>query len=117
MAQRRTPTSTRLVYKPEGVEPKSWPFDPEKMPSNELILIEQLTGMTFGEWADAITRGSMTALHAALWVLLRRADDTLEPSALVFTMDDVDVIEEATKGKAPGPKATKRDGSSTSSRS
>lgn len=94
----------RLVYKPEGADPKSWPFNPDKMLSSEVMLIERQTGMTFIEWGQALGAGSMTALHAALWVLLRRDMPDLDPEAVVFSMDDIDIEGDP----APAPKGQKK---------
>lgn len=81
----------RLIYKPQGNEPKSWPVEPDKMLSPEVMAIERLTQMTFAEWGDALGRGSITALHALLFVLLKREMPVLKPSDLSFSMDDIDI--------------------------
>jgi hypothetical protein len=81
----------QFVYKPEGATPKKWDFDPSKLMSPEAIAIERLTGMTFGEWQDALSRGSMLALQALLYVLLKRETPTLKFDDVQFCNDDVDV--------------------------
>jgi hypothetical protein len=80
----------QFVYKPEGIDPKKWDFAPEKLMNPESEAIERVTKMTFGEWADAVTRGSVTAIHALLWVLLKRADPTLTYDAVQFSLSEVD---------------------------
>lgn len=101
-----------LVYKPEGVPEdrwQRWDIDPERMLSSELELIEDTTGLTAAEWIDRFSRGSVKAIHAALWVFLRRKDQTLAYESVQFTMGEVDlegVEDEAAEVKA-APKARK----------
>lgn len=95
----------RLIYKPEGADPKSWEFSPDRLLSPEVMLIERQTGLTFAEWADALGRGSITALHAALWVLLRRDVPDLDPEAVQFSMSDIDIAEDEKPKKKADPKA------------
>lgn len=81
----------RFIYKPEGAEPKSWPFQPTKLMSPEAEAIERHTGMTFGEWQTALMRDSMLAIHGFLFVMLKREHPTLKWDEVVFCLDDVDV--------------------------
>lgn len=80
----------KFVYKPEGAEPRSWDFDPAKLMSPEAEAIERLTGMTYGEWGDAVTRGSITALHGLLYVMLKRGNPTLTYDQVEFCLEDID---------------------------
>lgn len=97
----------KLVYHPDGVEPHEWDFDPYKLLSPECMAIERVTGLTFEEWVSHLIRGSMVAVHAALWVLLRRDDPGLDPDDVVFTYDDFDVVPDPPVKKAAkkAPKA------------
>jgi hypothetical protein len=101
----------RFVYTPENGESQSWPYDPMKMLSVELEAIEDRTGMTFMEWGEALTNGSVKALHALLWVYLKRSDPTLEWGDVSFTMAEVDIetdemdAAEADEADAEDPKA------------
>lgn len=80
----------KVVYKPEGVDtPREWDFNPGKMISPEMGLIERVTGMLFPEWVDAFGKGSVTAIHAFLFVMLKRETPSLKPDDVVFVMDDV----------------------------
>lgn len=112
----------QFVYTPEGAEPLSWPFNPNKLMSPECEAIEKRTGMTFAEWQQAVTKGSVLAIHALLFVLLKRTDPTLRWEAVQFCMAEVDFTleddeaeevvatlrqQEATSGPlAPGEAAT-----------
>jgi hypothetical protein len=80
----------QFVYKPEGAEPKKWDFQPDKLMSPEAEAIERLTKMTFGEWSQAVTKGSMLALHGLLYVLLKREIPTLKWDAVTFSLSEVD---------------------------
>lgn len=108
----------KFSYKPEGAdEARVWDFDPDKMKSGEMIAVERLTGLTWPEWIDACSRGSIVAIHALLFVMLKRDMPGLDPGEVEFELDEIDI--EASDAPAPkGPKkATKRSASSTSSRS
>lgn len=79
-------------YKPEGIEPKVWEFRPYKLMSPEAELIEKRTGMAFADWARVVTEGSMIALRALLFVMLKRGEPTLKWEQLQFSMSEVDFI-------------------------
>lgn len=103
----------KFVYTAEGADPKSWPFNPKKLMNAEAEAIERQTGMTFSEWEDRVTRGSITATHALLWVLLKRDVPTLKYDEVVFNASEVALLldddESAAMLKALGEKA-KREG-------
>jgi hypothetical protein len=80
----------QFVYKPEGAEPKRWPFDADKLMSPEAEAIERHTKMTYGEWTDAVTRGSVLALHGLLYVLLKRSIPTLKWDEVQFNLTELD---------------------------
>ena len=46
-----------FVYKPEGVEPTRWKFEPSKLMSPEVEAIEDHTGMAFKQWFEAFEQG------------------------------------------------------------
>lgn len=95
----------QFIYKPEGADPLSWTFDPEKMKSSEIMAIEKLTGLTYAEWADAAERGSITAVHALLFVLLRRDRPQLDASQVPdFELDEIEMKPD----EAPAPKGSKK---------
>lgn len=80
----------RFVYKPEGADPRKWDFDPYKLMSPEVEVIERNTGYAFGEWVDQVGRGSFTAIHGLLFVLLKRGHPTLKWDEVQFCMADID---------------------------
>ena len=79
----------KLTYAPEGVDPKAFEFEFERLLTPEVIAVEKLTGMTFGQWRQAVYDESMIAVHALLWVLLKRETPTLKPDQVQFAMADV----------------------------
>jgi hypothetical protein len=81
----------KFVYKPEGTEPMSWDFDPANMNNRDAELIERHTGMTFGEWQDALGRNSMLALHGLLFVMLRGSRQGVKWDDIVFTLGELDL--------------------------
>jgi hypothetical protein len=84
----------KFTYKPTGSgeeNHRAWDFEPDKLMSPEAIAIEKLTGMTFGEWLQAVRRTSMTATHAYLYVMLKRETPALKPSDVTFSLSEVDI--------------------------
>lgn len=96
---------TTLIYKPEGAEPKSWDIEPDNMTSDLLEAIEDATDWTIAEWVNRLQRGSIKAIHALLWVLLRQDSPDLPFDAVVFTASDFDIDFGAPKKKAKSGKA------------
>lgn len=80
----------RFVYKPEGAEPKSWEFNPNKLMNVEAETIEKHTGMTFGDWTQKVRGGSILAIHGLLYVMLKRSTPTLRWDDVQFCIDDID---------------------------
>lgn len=80
----------RFVYRPDGVEPRSWEFEPAKMMSPEAEAIERLTKMTFVQWQSSVQDGSMLAIRALLWVLLKRSNPGIKFESLEFSMGEID---------------------------
>lgn len=79
----------RFTYSPEGAEPRSWPYEPNRMMNAETEAIERKTGMGFAEWQHKVEAGSTLAIHGLLWVLLKRKDPTLRWEQVEFCMADV----------------------------
>ena len=102
----------QFVYNPEGADPRSWDFQPHKLMSPEVEVIERHTKMTYAEWVDACGRGSFLALHGLLYVLLKRTIPTLRWDDVQFSMEDlswelshdekVDLVAEMEKADAAG---------------
>ena len=80
----------KFVYKPEGLDPREWEFEPRKLMSPECIAIEKLTGLTLQEWQESVKKGSVRSMHAYLWVLLKRDNPTLQPKEVAFSPSEVD---------------------------
>jgi hypothetical protein len=81
----------RFVYKPEGRDPMSWDFQPDKLMNPEAEAIERHTGMTFGEWVQALGKSSMLALHGLLFVMLKRDRPTLKWDDVQFSISEIDM--------------------------
>lgn len=79
----------QFTYKPEGAEPQSWEFRPEKMMSVECIEIEKRTGWDFAEWLERFKAANMGAIHAFLFVMLKRTRPTIKYDDVRFCLDDI----------------------------
>jgi hypothetical protein len=79
----------KFIYSPEGADVETWDYEPDKLMSPEAEAIERVTGMTFGEWKNAVLRDSMRAIRALLWVYLKRTRPTLKFDEVQFSMAEV----------------------------
>lgn len=80
----------KFVYKPEGAEPRSWDFEPDRILNVEAEVIERKTGFTYQEWLDKVRGGSMLALHGLLFIFLKREDHKLQWDSVQFTLSELD---------------------------
>ena len=80
----------KFVYKPEGAEPQSWDFNPNKMINAECMEIERRTGWDFADWLQRFHRSNMTAITAYLYVMLKRETPGIKYDQIVFSIDEVD---------------------------
>lgn len=78
-----------FTYTQEGAETKSWEFAPQKLMNVEAEVIERHTGMTFGQWSDAVGNSSMLALHGLLFVMLKREIPTLKWDDVQFSLSEI----------------------------
>jgi len=81
----------KLTYSPEGADPRTWEVPLERLLSSEAMAIERVTKMSYGEWKQAVWKNSMTAVHALLWVLMKRESPTLKPEQLEFCEADIEL--------------------------
>lgn len=74
----------KFTYTPEGVDERSWVFEPNEFSSTDAELIEKRSGMKLHEWVDEVQGGSITAAHVLLFVLLRVDKPGLQYDQIVF---------------------------------
>lgn len=85
----------QFVYKPSGVPEdkwKRWDFAPAKMSNRDAEAIEDKTDWTFLEWQTKLFAGSVRAVHAYLWLQLRKDDARLSYDAVEFTDEEFDLV-------------------------
>jgi hypothetical protein len=89
------------------IEGQVYEFDPAQVRNRALVDVERETGMMGDEWQVALTRGSMVALTALVWLTLRQnGQPDLKFDEVDFdpkTLDVDDTDEEP--GKDPEPEA------------
>jgi hypothetical protein len=87
----------QLTYTPEDGDPQVFDFHVERLMSFEAEALEEAGGEqweTVHEWANKFDRGSMRAIRAALWIMLRRQQPTLRFSDLVVRVNELKVEED-----------------------
>lgn len=81
----------KFTYTPTGGEPQSWNYDPDKLMTPEAEAIEKVTGMTFGEWTEAVVKSGHRATRALLWIYLKRQRPTLKFDQVSYSMSEVEL--------------------------
>lgn len=81
----------KLIYTPENGARAEWTFKLGRLLNVEAEEIEKRTGMTFTAWKAAVQSGSMLAMHALLFVLLRRDQPRLAWDQVQFADEDVEL--------------------------
>lgn len=72
-----------VIYQPEGAEPHRWDLKKVRILSTEAEAIERCTGLEWEKVTRKVATGSMLAIRAVAWVLLKREDTSLAYRAFV----------------------------------
>ena len=94
--------AVRLIYTPEGGDRQVFDFDVDKLRSIEAEDLEEAGGASWDTlmgWLDKFRRGSWKAWRAALWIMMRRQNPTLNFDDVAV---DVGELEMETDDDAPG---------------
>lgn len=67
-------------------------FDRASLMFPEVVEIETVTGLSYGEWLTGLSRYSIRSVAALLHVLRRRAGMASNFAAINFAVDDLDVV-------------------------
>lgn len=83
-----------LIYKPEGQPEQRWHYQPGRVHSGEMILLERETGLKYGqEFKQALMQGGTLARQGLLWLFLHRDHPSLRFADVGF-FDDELVLEQ-----------------------
>lgn len=77
-----------------SVDGRVYEFDQDRLTNVECMAIEKVTGLTFGEWADALQKRSMLAVTALVWVVRKRDEPTLRFSDVEFNVASLDITDD-----------------------
>jgi len=84
------------------IEGQVYDFDPATVDNRTLMDIEDATGKTTGEWQDELSRGSMRATTALVWVILRdNGQPDLTFDEVRFNPSELDIEDDEEPGKDP----------------
>ena len=67
----------RLVYAPEGGSKRTWEIDLDNPAWDITYATEKATDWPWGEFSERISKGSVIALRALLWILRKRDEPRL----------------------------------------
>jgi hypothetical protein len=83
----------RITYTPTGADEPALreDFAWGKFLSPERIVCERMTGLPWAQFADHVQEEYTDAIHALLFVLMKRQMPTLKPDQLVFSGDEIDL--------------------------
>lgn len=79
-----------LIYKPEGQSEQRWHYQPGRVHSGEMILLERETGLKYGqEFKQALMEGGTIARQGLLWLFLHRQHPSLKFADVGFYDDEL----------------------------
>jgi len=76
----------------EGVE---YDYDPDTLRNDEAMAIEAALGVTFKQWSDQLSAGSVAALTALVWTVRKREEPALRFNDVTFAFSSLDIEGEA----------------------
>lgn len=83
----------KIVYAPEGADPRSWDYEPGRLLVAEAAFIEKhADGMTIAELDQKARRGSLVAMHAYIVVMLKRTAPQLKWDQVQVTWEEIDIV-------------------------
>jgi hypothetical protein len=81
-----------VIYKPEGQPEQRWHYQPGRIHSGEMILLERETGLRYGqEFKQELAQGSTVARRGLLWLFLHRAHPALKYADVGFYDDELEL--------------------------
>ena len=66
-----------VIYQPEGDKPRRWDLKKVRILATEAEAVERNTGLEWEKVTRKVATGSMLAIRAIAWVLLKREQTTL----------------------------------------
>lgn len=84
-----------LVYKPEGQPEQRWHFQPGRVRTGSMILLQKVTGLKYGqEFKQALLEGDVIARRALLWLHLRQDHPTIRVEDVEFADDELLLVQD-----------------------
>jgi hypothetical protein len=84
-----------LEYTPEGQPTQRWTFQPGRVHSGDMILIEKHTGLKYGqEFKQALLQGGTLARRGLLWLFLHRDHPTIKFDDVSFYDDELKLVQD-----------------------
>ncbi len=88
------------------VDGQQYEFDQDRFMLSEARAIEKVCGVTFKEWGDLLSGGSMEALAALVWIVQKRENPELRFSDVDFPVGSVTVEDESEDPPVPSEVTT-----------
>lgn len=79
----------KLIYTPDDGERQEWVYKPGKLRAGDAELLERRTNMSWGDFNQALARGSILPRRALLWYFLRQTHATLRFEDVDFALDEL----------------------------
>lgn len=80
-----------IIYAPEGGERRTWNLKEVRFMSSEAETVERSTGLEWQEAKARVIKGSMLALRAIVWVLVKRDQPALRYTQFDPAEDEIGV--------------------------
>lgn len=79
----------KLVYTPDGEPAQTWVYKPGKVRAGDAELLERRVSMPWGDFNQALARGSILCRRALLWYFLRQTHPTIRFEDVDFALDEL----------------------------
>lgn len=88
------------------IEGQVYNFDRTLVRNKHYIVLERATGMTTGEWEQALEKGSVLAITGLVWLVLQQDGQSIDFGDVDFDPRQVDVdFSDEEPGKDPAESA------------
>ena len=81
----------KFTYMPSGADPQEWDYRADRLMNVEAEEIERVTGMRFAAFNTALLEQSSRAIHALLYIMLKRTIPTVKYDEVQFAMGEVEL--------------------------
>lgn len=77
------------------VDGTTYDYDPDTLRNDEAMALEAALSMTFKQWSEQLTAGSVGALTGLVWLVKRREEPALRFSEVQFAFSSLNIEDDS----------------------